>query len=65
MIFKLIYEENGNYIDSNGDNCSLLIGTNFIATPDGLNVGCLEFDTVEQAETYYKITLIEIPEDEI
>lgn len=57
MIFKLVYEENGAYIDAFGKRCTLLIGVNFIDTPNGLNYGCVTFDTEREAEVYYGITL--------
>lgn len=60
MIFKLVYEDNGTHIDSNGERCSLLIGEHFIDSPDGLNVGCVFYDTIEEAESHYAISLVEV-----
>ena len=54
MIFKLIQEDNGDYTDGLL-NYSLLIGENFIDSPEGLNVNCVFHDTVEEAENYYGI----------
>jgi hypothetical protein len=55
MWFKLL-NENGNYISlESGKACVLLVAETGINTPEGMNIGCVEFATIAEAENYYKI----------
>lgn len=58
MIYKLIEDENGQYVDSNGMKYTLLEASTFIDSPEGHNVGVVEFNTIGEAMAYYNITLI-------
>jgi len=54
MYYKL-FNESGDYIDSEGNECNML-SCNIAWTPDGINVGWMEFETDEQAMDYFGIT---------
>jgi hypothetical protein len=55
MIYKLIEDEQGEYFGSDGKRYTLLEAVEFIDTPEGRNVGCYEFDNIEQAMGFFEI----------
>lgn len=57
MVFKLI-QEDGEYTDGIS-NYTLMSAEQFIDSPEGRNIGCVEFETVELAEKYFNIRKIE------
>ena len=57
MWYKLLNEE-GEYRDkATGERKNLLEGTSFL-NADGLNVGCYEFETLEEAMEYFNIEFL-------
>lgn len=65
MVYKLLIEE-GDYKDIATDERRNMLSANWADTPEGMNVGWDEFDTDEEAMTYYNIyhdpIIIEEPE---
>lgn len=59
MIYKLIQDESGNYIDDSGSKFTLLEAIEFIDDPEGRNIDCLEFETIDLAMEYFGIERIE------
>lgn len=53
MVYKLLYED-GEYIDKDNNSVNLL-EANIAYTPDGINVGWVELDNIEQAIEYFNI----------
>ena len=47
MVFKQIAEPTGEWINNDGERRTLLSG-HIAYTPDGVNVGWVEFETVEE-----------------
>ncbi len=48
MIAKYIEEENGKYIGTDGKRYTILIAEEWIDTPEGRNVGCVEVESEEE-----------------
>ena len=54
MVYKII-KETGDYIDAiTGEDVNLL-ECDIAHTPDGINVGWAEFQSIEEAEQYFNI----------
>jgi hypothetical protein len=63
MIYKLFNEE-GVYRDKDTLETKNMMEVEIAYTPDGINVGWDEFDSIEQAMEVYNIELIPIEEEE-
>jgi hypothetical protein len=57
MVFKLLKEE-GKYRDIPTGEPRNMLQANIAWTPEGVNVGWDDFETVEEAMRYYNIELI-------
>jgi hypothetical protein len=58
MFYKL-FQEQGQYIDGNGNECNL-IECNSALTPEGMNIGWDEFKDLQTAISNYGIKLKEV-----
>lgn len=58
MIYKLIEDTNGDWTDGT-NNYSILEAQYDIIMADETNVDCIEFDSIEQAEEFYKVYKID------
>lgn len=56
MIYKLFLEE-GDYQDINTKEPRNMMEVEIAYTPDGINVGWDEFNSIEEAMAYYNIEL--------
>jgi hypothetical protein len=56
MIYKLLIE-NGEYQDKTTKESRNLMECEIAYTPEGINVGWLEFDSIEEAMQYFNIEL--------
>lgn len=54
-MFHKLFNEPGNYVDVENNEKNLLI-CNIAWTPEGINVGWIEFESDEQAMDYFGIT---------
>lgn len=55
MYYKL-YIEDGIYLDSTGNSCNL-VSCEQALTPEGLNVGYIEFNTLQEAIQHFNIQI--------
>lgn len=56
MVYKL-YNELGNYQDITTKEDRNLLSANWADTPEGMNVGWTEFETLEEAEIFFNVEL--------
>lgn len=56
MIYKLFYED-GDYQDSDTKEPRNMMEVEIAYTPDGINIGWDEFDSIEEAMLHYNIEL--------
>ncbi len=63
MVYKKIQNDEGNYIDKKQVRYDIL-EANEAYTPEGLNVGWDEYDSIEAAAIYYGLKLSPLPEGE-
>lgn len=54
MVYK-IFNENGDYVDATTKEPRNLLAANWAETPEGLNVGWTEFDSLEEAIQYFNL----------
>lgn len=54
MVYKL-YDEEGDYIDNITGKEVNLCEAETVLSPEGINVGWLDFDTIEDAMEYFNI----------
>jgi hypothetical protein len=62
MIYKLFIED-GEYVDKITGEPRNLMEVEIAYTPEGINVGWDEFDSIEEAMTHYNIELKPIEDD--
>jgi hypothetical protein len=62
MIYKLFIED-GEYVDKTTGEPRNLMEVEIAYTPEGINVGWDEFDSIEEAMTHYNIELKPIEDD--
>lgn len=58
MVYKLFIED-GEYQDKTTKEPRNLLEANWAETPEGLNVGWTEFDSLEEAITYFNLENID------
>lgn len=63
MIYKLFLEE-GLYQDKDTKEPRNMMETHIAYTPEGINVGWDEFDSIEEAMTHYNIELKPVETEE-
>lgn len=56
MIYKLFYED-GDYQDADTKEPRNMMQVEIAYTPDGINIGWDEFDSIEEAMLHYNIEL--------
>ena len=54
MVYKLFIED-GEYVDKTTKEPRNLLSANWADTPDGINVGWTEFETLELAMEYFNL----------
>lgn len=65
MVYKKVQNEEGNYIGQDGNRYDIL-EAHEAYTPEGKNVGWDEFESLEEAASYYGLTYDPfIPEEEL
>ncbi len=64
MIAKYIEEENGKYIGTDGKRYTILIAEEWIDTPEGRNVGCVEVESEEEYARSLGFVKVEEEEEE-
>lgn len=63
MQYRLLYEFGDYILDSTGERVNLQYGE-LILSPEGINIGCKFFETLEEAEYFFNITKKDIQEGE-
>lgn len=56
MIYKLIEDEQGQYIGTDGKRYVLLEAVEFIDTPEGRNIDCVYLQNTQEAMEYFGLT---------
>lgn len=56
MIYLKVPDETGDYINESLERFTILEASLYIDTPEGRNVGCLIYDSIEEAAEYYGLT---------
>lgn len=65
MVYKKVQNEEGNYIWQDGNRYDIL-EAHEAYTPEGINVGWDEFESLEEAASYYGLTYDPFnPEEEL
>lgn len=59
MVYKLFNEE-GDYLDAITKEPRNLLTANWAETPEGLNVGWAEFDSLEEAIAYFNLEKVNV-----
>lgn len=59
MVYKLIEDEQGQYIGTNGKRYGLLEAVEFIDTPQGRNVDCVYLADLQAAMGYFGVVPID------
>lgn len=55
MIYKLIEDEQGQYIGTDGKRYTLLEAVEYIDTPEGRDFGCVYLQNTQEAMEYFGV----------
>ena len=55
MIYKLIEDEQGQYVGTDGKRYTLLEAVEFIDTPEGRDIDCVYLQNTEEAMEYFGV----------
>ena len=58
MVYK-IFNETGDYVDATTKEPRNLLSANWAETPEGLNIGWTEFNSLEEAIAYFNLEKID------